>query len=67
MEWHLKIEEAVAYLLYNANIDVVMRSQSGTEFKQVAKYFETVTRCIGDQAARQRERSCLDNIKKYGV
>lgn len=61
--WAMKIDEAVAYLMYNLNIDV-MRLLSGSEHKEVAKYFETVTRCLGEQAARQRQKTHLESFKK---
>jgi hypothetical protein len=62
--WSVKLDEAVAFLLYTANIDVVMRPSGGGEYKQVAQYFETVTRCLGDQASQQSQKSGLQTIKR---
>lgn len=62
--WSTKLDEAVAFLLYTANIDVVLRPSGGSEHKDVAKYFETVTRCLGDQAGQQRRMAGLNSIKK---
>ena len=61
-----KIDEAVGFLLYTANVDVVMRS-ANAEQKHVAQYFETVTRSLGDQASTQKRISGLETIKRYRI
>lgn len=63
LTWTLKIDEAVGFLLYSANVDVVMRNTS-SEHKQVAKYFETVTRCLGEQASQQKSSTGLESLKR---
>ena len=60
----MKLDEAIAFLLYTTNIDVVMRPSGRKEFKQVAQYFETVTRCLGDQASQQSHKTGLDTGKR---
>lgn len=62
--WSVKLDEAAAFLLYRDNIDLVQRPSGGSEHKQVAQYFETVTRCLGEQASQQSQKTGLETIRR---